>query len=162
VWPTLLVGGQSLRRALQVNPSVRRAIEGTSVRRATALVLAGLVAVGGAIAFLLVRGTPLPPVSKPCFLEVFPKHDLESIETGMTPDQVAAHFETSVASLEEGCVAFGYDEDLVGDNRHITVLFRGGKVSDRWLEEAAFSHKECEGVPRLSIPLKGYAHAGVC
>jgi len=89
------------------------------------------------------------------------KHRLREFVQVMTLDQVAAHFETSVSPLKQGCVAFGYDEDF-GDSRLITVLLQDGRVSDRWLEKAAFSNEKCATVPHVSIPLKEYAHAGVC
>ena len=101
---------------------------------------------------------------KPCFVEVFPEHDLRAIESGMTATEVAKHFDvqTPLPPVAEWCVAFTYDASLVGDSRSITVLFRAGRVIDRWLEEQAFSREQCANIPHRSILLKGYWEGGVC
>ena len=75
---------------------------------------------------------------KPCFVEVFPEHDLRAVESGMTAAEVAKHFDlqTPLPPVAEWCVAFTYDATLVGDSRSITVLFPGRK-GDRPLARRA-------------------------
>ena len=136
---------------------VRTAITATAVAGALAALLASAIDTG-----------PLP--AKPyanCARDLWPDDDVKAIELGASESRVYELFHKAIPRppdprAVERCVAFNYDEQILGEPLSLTVRIDSGRVSGRWLTSAPFAVPECQSVPHEAISLKGYYHAMAC
>ena len=135
--------------------------------------LIAFVAVGGAVAALVASALDMGPLpmraQSNCTRDVWPEKDVAAVRVGLNEYQVYRIF-----GRKEGwppfqdvpepqrCIAFRYDEAVLGHPMYLSVRFTAGQVSGRWLGVTPFAEPECTGLSRKLIDLKGYYHAAAC
>jgi hypothetical protein len=136
---------------------VRAAVTATAVGAALVALLASAIDTG-----------PLP--AKPyanCARDLWPEDDAKAIQLGVSESQVYGLFHKRIPGPPESraverCIAFIYDEQILGQSLSLTVRMESGRVSGRWLTTVPFAVAECQSVLQEAVSLKGYYHAMAC